>query len=212
MANNDISNLNTKIRILDTFHDFFKSRMDMSDKFSTVFGNKVEPGDVLDNVKTAVLENVKKIVKLKITNHIEPNLKKSVQDSDLVIICTPLGTYKNIVSVIKNNLKNTCILTDVGSAKIFVTNTVNKLINKNTIWIPAHPVAGTEQSGPEAGFADLFAAPGICLVEWPEKAGGTLPVFDLFIALKARQAECERDIDITAHSPAGQSIVLKLES
>ena len=99
---------------------------------------------------------LKKIVKLKITNHIEPNLKKSVQDSDLVIICTPLGTYKNIVSVIKNNLKNTCILTDVGSAKIFVTNTVNKLINKNTIWIPAHPVAGTEQSGPEAGFADLF--------------------------------------------------------
>ena len=99
---------------------------------------------------------LKKIVKLKITSHIEPNLKKSVQDSDLVIICTPLGTYKNIVSVIKNNLKNTCILTDVGSAKIFVTNTVNKLINKNTIWIPAHPVAGTEQSGPEAGFADLF--------------------------------------------------------
>ena len=99
---------------------------------------------------------LKKILKLKITNHTEPNLKKSVQDSDLVIICTPLGTYKNIVSVIKNNLKNTCILTDVGSAKIFVTNTVNKLINKNTIWIPAHPVAGTEQSGPEAGFADLF--------------------------------------------------------
>jgi cyclohexadieny/prephenate dehydrogenase len=99
---------------------------------------------------------LKKILKLKITNHIEPNLKKSVQDSDLVIICTPLGTYKNIVSVIKNYLKNTCILTDVGSAKIFVTNTVNKLINKNTIWIPAHPVAGTEESGPEAGFADLF--------------------------------------------------------
>ena len=99
---------------------------------------------------------LKKILKLKINNHIEPNLKKSVQDSDLVIICTPLGTYKNIVSVIKNYLKKTCILTDVGSAKIFVTNTVNKLINKNTIWIPAHPIAGTEQSGPEAGFADLF--------------------------------------------------------
>jgi cyclohexadieny/prephenate dehydrogenase len=99
---------------------------------------------------------LKKTLKLKITNYIEPNLKKSVKNSDLVIICTPLGTYKNIVSVIKNYLKKTCILTDVGSAKIFVTNTVNKLINKNTIWIPAHPVAGTEESGPEAGFADLF--------------------------------------------------------
>ena len=99
---------------------------------------------------------LKKTLKLKITNYIEPNLKKSVENSDLVIICTPLGTYKNIVSVIKNYLKKTCILTDVGSAKIFVTNTVNKLINKNTIWIPAHPVAGTEERGPEAGFADLF--------------------------------------------------------
>ena len=99
---------------------------------------------------------LKKTLKRKITNYIEPNLKKSVENSDLVIICTPLGTYKNIVSVIKNYLKKTCILTDVGSAKIFVTNTVNKLINKNTIWIPAHPVAGTEESGPEAGFADLF--------------------------------------------------------
>ncbi|CAN1598452.1 TyrA Prephenate dehydrogenase [Candidatus Pelagibacterales bacterium] len=99
---------------------------------------------------------LKKTLKLKITNYIEPNLKKSVENSDLVIICTPIGTYKNIVSVIKNYLKKTCILTDVGSAKIFVTNTVNKLINKNTIWIPAHPVAGTEESGPEAGFADLF--------------------------------------------------------
>ena len=99
---------------------------------------------------------LKKTIQLKITNHIEPNLKKSVENSDLVIICTPLGTYKHIVSVIKNDLKKSCILTDVGSAKIFVTNTVSKLINKNTIWIPAHPVAGTEQSGPEAGFADLF--------------------------------------------------------
>ncbi len=64
----------------------------------------------------------------------------------------------------------------------------------------------------EAGFADLFSAPGLCLVEWPEKAGDTLPVFDLSIVLKARQAECERDINVTAHSPAGQSILLKLES
>ena len=83
-------------------------------------------------------------------------LQKSVENSDLVIICTPLGTYKNIVSNIKNNLKKTCILTDVGSAKIYVTQVVSKLINRNTIWIPAHPIAGTEQSGPRAGFADLF--------------------------------------------------------
>lgn len=99
---------------------------------------------------------LKMVLKLKIANQIEKNVKKSVENSDLVIICTPLGTYKNIVSNIKNNLKKTCILTDVGSAKIYVTQVVSKLINRNTIWIPAHPIAGTEQSGPRAGFADLF--------------------------------------------------------
>jgi len=99
---------------------------------------------------------LKTVLKLKIANQIEKNVKKSVENSDLVIICTPLGTYKNIVSNIKNNLKKTCILTDVGSAKIYVTQVVSKLINRNTIWIPAHPIAGTEQSGPRAGFADLF--------------------------------------------------------
>ncbi len=99
---------------------------------------------------------LKTVLKLKIANQIEKNVKKSVENSDLVIICTPLGTYKNIVSNIKNNLKKTCILTDVGSAKIYVNQVVSKLINRNTIWIPAHPIAGTEQSGPKAGFADLF--------------------------------------------------------
>jgi cyclohexadieny/prephenate dehydrogenase len=99
---------------------------------------------------------LKTVLKLKITNQTEKNLNKSVENSDLVIICTPLGTYENIVSNIKNSLKRTCILTDVGSAKIYVTQIVSKLINKNTIWIPAHPIAGTEQSGPRAGFADLF--------------------------------------------------------
>lgn len=99
---------------------------------------------------------LKMVLKLKIANQIEKNVKKSVENSDLVIICTPLGTYKNIISNIKNNLKKTCILTDVGSAKIYVTQVVSKLINRNTIWIPAHPIAGTEQSGPRAGFADLF--------------------------------------------------------
>jgi cyclohexadieny/prephenate dehydrogenase len=99
---------------------------------------------------------LKKVTKLKIVNRTEYNLSKSVIDSDLVIICTPLSAYKNVINGIKNNLKKECILTDVGSAKVFVTNVVSKLIKKNTIWIPAHPIAGTEQSGPEAGFAELF--------------------------------------------------------
>ena len=150
---------------------------------------------------------LKKISKLKITNHIEPNLKKSVKDSDLVIICTPLGTYKNIVSVIKNNLKKSCILTDVGSAKIFVTNTVSKLINKKTIWIPAHPVAGTEQSGPEAGFADLFKNRWCIITPVNKKNPSSVKKLNNFwkrIGSKVQQMSAEHHdkvMAITSHIP-----------
>ena len=150
---------------------------------------------------------LKKTLKLKITNYIEPNLKKSVENSDLVIICTPLGTYKNIVSVIKNYLKKTCILTDVGSAKIFVTNTVNKLINKNTIWIPAHPVAGTEESGPEAGFADLFKNRWCIITPVNKKNPGSLKKLNNFwkkIGSKVQHMTAEHHdkvMAITSHIP-----------
>jgi cyclohexadieny/prephenate dehydrogenase len=150
---------------------------------------------------------LKKTFKLKITNYIEPNLKKSVENSDLVIICTPLGTYKNIVSVIKNYLKKTCILTDVGSAKIFVTNTVNKLINKNTIWIPAHPVAGTEESGPEAGFADLFKNRWCIITPVNKKNPGSLKKLNNFwkkIGSKVQHMTAEHHdkvMAITSHIP-----------
>jgi cyclohexadieny/prephenate dehydrogenase len=150
---------------------------------------------------------LKKTSKLKITNHIEPNLKKSVKDSDLVIICTPLGTYKNIVSVIKNNLKKSCILTDVGSAKIFVTNTVSKLINKKTIWIPAHPVAGTEQSGPEAGFADLFKNRWCIITPVNKKNPSSVKKLNNFwkrIGSKVQQMSAEHHdkvMAITSHIP-----------
>lgn len=100
---------------------------------------------------------LKKVKKLKICNEIELNIKKSVFNSDLVIICTPLSSYKQIILNIRNNLKKGCILTDVGSAKVAVSQIVKKLINKKEIiWIPAHPIAGTENSGPEHGFAELF--------------------------------------------------------
>ena len=150
---------------------------------------------------------LKKTSKLKITDHIEPNLKKSVKDSDLVIICTPLGTYKNIVSVIKNNLKKSCILTDVGSAKIFVTNTVSKLINKKTIWIPAHPVAGTEQSGPEAGFADLFKNRWCIITPVNKKNPSSVKKLNNFwkrIGSKVQQMSAEHHdkvMAITSHIP-----------
>jgi len=98
----------------------------------------------------------KKVIKLKIVDEASSDIKKMVKSSDLVIIATPLSSYKNVVLKIKNSIKKTAILTDVGSVKKESISLVEKNISKNISWISSHPIAGTEESGPESGFSELF--------------------------------------------------------
>jgi cyclohexadieny/prephenate dehydrogenase len=84
------------------------------------------------------------------------NIEEAVKDSDLVIISSPLSSYKEILLSIKSSLKKNVILTDTGSAKKEVNKIVNNLNFDNVNWIASHPIAGTEFSGPESGFAELF--------------------------------------------------------
>ena len=98
----------------------------------------------------------KKIVKLNIVDEASSDTKKIVKESDLIIIATPLSSYKNVVLKIKNSLKNGAILTDVGSVKKKAIDLIEKNIPKNVSWISSHPIAGTEESGPESGFSELF--------------------------------------------------------
>lgn len=84
------------------------------------------------------------------------NISNAVKDSDLVIIASPLSSYKEILLSIQSNLKENVILTDTGSAKKEVNKIICNLNLKNVNWIASHPIAGTEYSGPEAGFATLF--------------------------------------------------------
>ena len=98
----------------------------------------------------------KKVIELKIVDEASEDTKKMVKGSDLIIIAAPLSSYKGIILKIKNSFQDGAILTDVGSVKERVTNLVEKNIPKNISWIPSHPIAGTEDSGPESGFAELF--------------------------------------------------------
>ena len=98
----------------------------------------------------------KKVIELKIVDDSSSDTKKMADDSDLVVIATPLSSYENVISKIKNSLKNGVILTDVGSVKENIINLVEKSIPENISWIPSHPIAGTEESGPETGFSELF--------------------------------------------------------
>ncbi len=84
------------------------------------------------------------------------NVTESAKDADLIIISAPLSSYKEILLSIKSNLKEGSILTDTGSTKKEVNKIVNNLGLKNISWIASHPIAGTEYSGPAAGFSSLF--------------------------------------------------------
>jgi cyclohexadieny/prephenate dehydrogenase len=79
-----------------------------------------------------------------------------VKDADLVVLATPVGTYGALAEQIGPYLKRGAILSDVGSVKGAVIRDVGPHVPEGVHFIPAHPIAGTEQSGPEAGFAELF--------------------------------------------------------
>ena len=98
----------------------------------------------------------KRVLELKMVNDSSSDTQKMAKDSDLIIIATPLSSYENVILKIKNSLKSGTILTDVGSVKERVIGLIEKDIPKDVSWIPSHPIAGTEESGPEAGFSELF--------------------------------------------------------
>ncbi len=80
----------------------------------------------------------------------------AVRDADLIILCVPVGVCGDIAKEIASSLKEGAIVSDVGSVKNQVVLDVDPYLPGNVHFIPAHPVAGTERSGPEAGFAELF--------------------------------------------------------
>lgn len=81
---------------------------------------------------------------------------EAAADADLVILCTPVGALGPVAAEIKQALKPGATVTDVGSVKAAVIEAVQPYIPEGVHLVPAHPVAGTEFSGPHAGFADLF--------------------------------------------------------
>ena len=94
--------------------------------------------------------------RLNLVDKVSNKLEESVRGSDLIIICTPLSSYSNIIKKIIPHISKGTIISDVGSAKEKTINEIIPLLSNDDIFIPAHPIAGTEKSGPSAGFAELF--------------------------------------------------------
>jgi cyclohexadieny/prephenate dehydrogenase len=84
------------------------------------------------------------------------DLATAVRSADCVMLCAPVGANEAIGRAITPALKAGAIVSDVGSVKGAVISTLEPLLPTHVSLVPAHPVAGTEQSGPDAGFAGLF--------------------------------------------------------
>jgi cyclohexadieny/prephenate dehydrogenase len=95
---------------------------------------------------------------------------RAVEGADLVVIATPLSAYAEIGQRIGGVLKDGAILTDVGSVKEAVIRDLRPHVPAGVHLVPGHPVAGTEHSGPESGFAELFRDRWCILTPLPETA------------------------------------------
>jgi cyclohexadieny/prephenate dehydrogenase len=104
-------------------------------------------------------------------DHVYDNMNEAVKDADLVVLCVPVGVMGSVAAEISGSLKAGATVSDVGSVKQDVIRTVGPHLPKNVHFVPAHPLAGTEHSGPESGFAELFDNRW-CLLVPPE---GTSP-------------------------------------
>ena len=81
---------------------------------------------------------------------------EAVEGADLVVLCVPVGAMGPVMEEIKDALKPGATVSDVGSVKGHVIEAVAPHIPDGVHFVPAHPLAGTEHSGPESGFAELF--------------------------------------------------------
>jgi cyclohexadieny/prephenate dehydrogenase len=96
------------------------------------------------------------IARLGLADEVFAEPTAAVAGADLIILCTPVGVFGQIARDIAPALAQGAILTDVGSVKTAVVRDVSPHVPAGVSFIPGHPVAGTERSGPEAGFAELF--------------------------------------------------------
>lgn len=116
-----------------------------------------ESGAVKTIVATARSQATRRrVAELRLADRIADTNAAAVEDADLVIVCIPVGQSGAAAKDIGAHLKSGAIVSDVGSVKAAVVADMAPHLPKGVHFIPAHPVAGTENSGPDAGFAELF--------------------------------------------------------
>ena len=131
----------------------------------------------------------------------------AVKGADLVVLCVPVGAMGAVAAEIGPHLQAGATVSDVGSVKRAVIDAVGPHIPEGVHFIPAHPLAGTEKSGPTSGFAELFDGRWCLIVP---VAGtdvvATQRLRDLWVGMGAQVDEMEADhhdlvLAVTSHAP-----------
>jgi cyclohexadieny/prephenate dehydrogenase len=98
----------------------------------------------------------RRVGELGLADEVAPTLTQAVRDADLVILCVPVGANGAVAQEIGPHLKPGAVVSDVGSVKAAAVAAIAPHLPPGVALVPAHPVAGTEESGPDAGFETLF--------------------------------------------------------
>ena len=147
------------------------------------------------------------VIRLGIADSVTDDPAVAAEGADLVVICSPMGTYEEIARRIGPKLKKGAIVSDVGSVKRSAIASIGPHLPAGVQFVPGHPLAGTEHSGPAAGFATMFEGRWTVLTPPP----GTDPQAVERVAELWRRAGCRvetMDADhhdhvlaITSHVP-----------
>jgi cyclohexadieny/prephenate dehydrogenase len=152
-------------------------------------------------------ETLEVVRRLKIADEATDDPVAAVAGADLVVLATPLSVYADLARAIAPALKPGAIVTDVGSVKEAAIHDIAPALPKHVHFVPGHPVAGTEHSGPEAGFAEMFADRWCILTPLPETAPEAVAkITALWRLAKMRVVEMpaehhDKVLAVTSHLP-----------
>jgi cyclohexadieny/prephenate dehydrogenase len=148
-----------------------------------------------------------RVAQLGIVDHVVASNAEAVKDADLVILCIPVGACGPVAQEISAHLKPGAVVSDVGSVKGAIVRDMTPHLPEGVHFVPAHPVAGTENSGPDSGFAELFINRW-CILTPPEgtDAGAVDRLRGFWAAMGARVEIMTPDhhdlvLAITSHLP-----------
>ena len=161
-------------------------------------------GEIVGTARSAETRNAAR--EIGFCDRVEDSAAEAVKGADLVVLCVPVGAMGAVAAEIAPHLKPGCVLSDVGSTKRAVMDAVVPHLPEGVHFIPAHPVAGTEQSGPHSGFAELFENRWLLMTPEDVDPQALETYVEFWKALGSQVEQMEPDhhdlvLAVTSHAP-----------